>query len=236
MRQFHQAAFSMLVLLLGTGIAFADAAANPAAAPSITLPDEPGQVRCANLVYGENKSSVCFSDEFLVQIQKETSIRTYRRFSPVKLDSIELFEYPFAVMTGEGSFSLTEQQRENMHDYLELGGFIVASAGCSSQPWNASFKQEMLAIFPNHELVQLDADHPVFHTVYDIKSSSYRSGDIKLPELWGLEIDGRIVLVWSPDGLNDTANAGPSCCCCGGNEVKSAKLINVNLLAYALTH
>ena len=44
------------------------------------------------------------------------------------------------------------------------------------------------------------------------------------------------MLILSPDGLNDTANAGPSCCCCGGNEIKSAKEINVNLLAYALTH
>lgn len=201
-----------------------------------TAGDEPGLVRCANLIYGENKSSVCFSDEFLVQIQKETSIRTYRRFSPVKLDSADLFNYPFAVMTGEGQFSLSEAQRENLRDYLELGGFVVASAGCSSQPWNDSFRREIEAIFPQHSMVKLEADHPVFHTVYDIASSKYKSGDTKLPELHGLEIDGRVVLIWSPDGLNDTANAGPSCCCCGGNEVKSAKMVNVNLLAYALTH
>jgi hypothetical protein len=72
--------------------------------------------------------------------------------------------------------------------------------------------------------------------VYDIASSRYKSGENKLPDLYGLELDGRIVLIWSPDGLNDTANAGPNCCCCGGNEVKAAKMINVNLLSYALTH
>ncbi len=195
-----------------------------------------GLIRCANLIYGQNKSSVCFSDEFLVEIQKETNIRTHRRFSPVKLGSADLFDHPFSVMTGEGAFSLTTEQRTNLRDYLELGGFVVASAGCSSKSWNESFKREIGQVLPDHELVILDADHPVYHTVYDIKSSKYKSSAEKLPELYGLEIDGRMVLIWSPDGLNDTANAGPSCCCCGGNEVKAARAVNVNLLAYALTH
>ncbi|MEM6551101.1 MAG: DUF4159 domain-containing protein [Planctomycetota bacterium] len=198
--------------------------------------DAPGAVRAANLIYGSNKTSVCFSDEFLVQIQKETNIRTHPRFTPVKMDTGELFDYPFAVMTGEGSFSLTDEQRTNLKDYLELGGFVVASAGCSSDPWNRSFKRELKKVFPDHETTVLSADHPVFHTVYDIQYSVYKRGQRKLPELHGLEIDGRIALIWSPDGLNDTANAGPSCCCCGGNEVKSARAINVNLLAYALTY
>ena len=207
-----------------------------ATAPLAAQDDEAGLVRCANLIYGENKTSVCFSDEFLVQIQKDTNIRTHRRFSPVKLGSDELFDYPFSVMTGEGSFTLTQTQRDNMRDYLSLGGFIVASAGCSSKTWNESFKSEMQKIFPDAEMTRLKADHPVFHTVYDITKSKYKSGANQLPELHGLELDGRIVMIWSPDGLNDTGNAGPSCCCCGGNEVKSAKIMNVNLLSYALTH
>jgi hypothetical protein len=44
------------------------------------------------------------------------------------------------------------------------------------------------------------------------------------------------VAVFSADGLNDTGNAGGGCCCCGGDEITNAKLVNVNLLAYALTH
>jgi hypothetical protein len=58
--------------------------------------------------------------------------------------------------------------------------------------------------------------------------------------LEGLEIDGKIVMVYSPEGLNDTANAnksgGKNCCCCGGNEVKNSQQINVNIFTYALTH
>jgi len=198
--------------------------------------DEAGVVKCANLVYGSNKTSVCYSDEFLTQISRETHIKTTRRFDPVKMESDDLFEFPFSVMTGEGAYKLTDAQRENMRDYLLNGGFIIASAGCSSKSWNTSFQTEIEQMFPDQELITLDADHPIFHTVYDITSSKYKSGSQKLPVLKGLEVDGKIVLIWSPDGLNDTSNAGPNCCCCGGNEVKSAKLLNVNILAYALTH
>ena len=35
--------------------------------------------------------------------------------------------------------------------------------------------------------------------------------------------------------LNDTPHS-TGCCCCGGNELENAIDINVNILAYALTH
>ncbi len=47
---------------------------------------------------------------------------------------------------------------------------------------------------------------------------------------------GRLAAVFSPFGLNDTGNAGGGCCCCGGNELKNAKQINANIVAYALIH
>lgn len=197
---------------------------------------ESGEVRAANLIYGTNRTSVCFADQFLAEVETHTNIKTNRRFFPVQMESEELFEYPFAVMTGEGAFSLSDAQRDTLKDYLTYGGFVIASAGCSSKPWNDSFRNEMQSIFPDSELGVLAADHPIYHTVYDITSSRYKSGENKLPELYALQLEGRVVMVWSPDGLNDSGNAGPNCCCCGGNEVKSAKQLNVNILAYALTH
>lgn len=193
-------------------------------------------VYCANLVYADNKTSVCYSDRFLNVAAEETHIKTHPGFDAVRLDSVELFDYPFAVMTGEGAFKLNEEQLRNLQDYLYGGGFLVASAGCSSEAWNESFKVALAEAFPDAQTVKLDVDHPVFHSVYDITRSNYKSGGPRLPHLEALQIDGRVVMIWSPDGLNDTANAGPECCCCGGNEVKSARKLNVNILAYALTH
>lgn len=205
------------------------------AADSPTPAPTPGLVHCANLIYGRNKSSVCFADHFLADIQKESTIRTASNFTPVQLESHELYDYPFSVMTGEGAFTLTEPQRDNLKKYLTTGGFLLVSAGCSSPPWIQSFEREIKAVFPDQTLDTLSIDHPVFHTVYDINELKTKSKSVK-PVLKALQIDGRIVMVFSKDGLNDTANAGGNCCCCGGNEVLDARKLNVNLLAYALTH
>jgi hypothetical protein len=195
---------------------------------------ERGVVRCANLIYGAGKTSVCFADHFLEEIEEKTYVVAAETFTPVSLESPELYLHPFAVMTGEGNFELSGTQRDNLRDYLEHGGFLVASAGCSSREWGQSFRSEVAKIFPEVELEPLEPDHPIFSTVYEIGELTTKKN--RQARLEGLEIEGRIVVVFSADGLNDTASAGGSCCCCGGDEVKNARRINVNLLAYALTH
>lgn len=224
-------------VLIGA-LVFLSASADPATGPDslyrANKDAREGMVQCANFIYAHNKSSVCFSDEFLAQIQKDSHIFTNRRFCPVKLGDDELFQYPFAVMTGEGSFTLTARQRENLRNYVLRGGFLVASAGCSSSAWDASFRAELRQIFPDVKLQKLSMSHPVFHTVYDITKLKTKSRSAAYIE--AMESDGRIVLIYSKDGLNDTANAGPGCCCCGGDEILNARQVNANLLAYALTH
>ncbi|MEM6458142.1 MAG: DUF4159 domain-containing protein [Planctomycetota bacterium] len=207
-----------------------------APAASAQTSDDAGLVRAAQLIYANGKSSVCFSSDFLRLTAEETHIRTHPELGEVKAESGGLFEYAFVVMTGEGAFRMPPAQLANLRTYLECGGFVIASAGCSNKDWNRSFGRAVGQMFPDAELTTLDAEHPVFHTVFDVVTSKYKSGGAKLPELRALELDGRVVMIWSPDGLNDTANAEPNCCCCGGNEVKSARKLNVNILAYALTH
>jgi hypothetical protein len=197
--------------------------------------DSRGVVNCANLIYAHSKTSVCFSSGFLTQIAKSTTIRTKQEFVPVKLESVEMYQHPFAVMTGEGEFELTEAQRVNLRNYLVSGGFLVASAGCSSPEWASSFRREIRKTFPDLKLARLDLSHPIFHTVYDIDQLDLTKSRGQTG-LEGLSIDGKIVLIFSADGLNDTHHAGGNCCCCGGNEIRNARQINVNLLAYALTH
>ena len=51
--------------------------------------------------------------------------------------------------------------------------------------------------------------------------------------LEGLELDGRLVLIHSVEGLNDVHNA-KGCCCCGGNEILESARVNVNIFTYVL--
>ena len=189
------------------------------------------EIECANLIYAGTKSSVCFSEEFLSTVASETSINTSRKFKPVKLGESEVFHFPFAVMTGEGAFTLTDDERKNLKLYLEKGGFLLASAGCSSKEWADSFTREIEALFPGRALVEVPMDHPIFRTIFEVKQLDMSHGGVA--KLLGLALGGKIVLIFSADGLNDTATMH-GCCCCGGNEIKNSQQVNANILAYAL--
>ncbi len=208
---------------------------NPAAVPEPKqVGGEPdGIVQVANLVYAGTKSSQCFSDHFLIQAEKETSISTSRRFHAVKLGSDDVFEFPLVIMTGEGEFMLSDLERENLRQYIQGGGFLLASAGCSSREWDRSFRAEMARIFPAAALLPLGLEHPVFHTAYEINELQAKHG--KPRPLLGIILSGRLGVLYSQDGLNDTAHT-QGCCCCGGNEITNSAQINVNVLAYALTY
>ena len=188
-------------------------------------------VQVANLIYAGVKSSQCFSDHFLVEAEKQSAISTSRRFHAVKLASGELYNFPLVIMTGEGAFELTDQERKNLRDYVERGGFLLASAGCSSPEWDRSFRKEMAAVFPQHALEPIGMDHALFHTVFEIKDLTAKHGTPK--PLDGITIGSRIGVIYSQDGLNDTAHT-QGCCCCGGNEILNCVQVNVNILAYAL--
>ncbi len=190
-------------------------------------------VQVANLVYAGSKSSHCFSDHFLAAAEKETAISTSRRFHAVKLSTDEVYNYPLVIMTGEGSFSLPEQERQTLKRYIERGGFLLASASCSSEEWDKSFRREMITIFPNQQMTAINLSHAVFHTVSDITELNAKHGKPK--PLEGIIHGGRLGVLYSQDGLNDTPHT-QGCCCCGGNEITNAVEINVNILAYALTH
>lgn len=234
------AAAAVVCCLLAPGLP------SPAAPPAAERPDssaaipdarqaggEPdGIVQVANLVYAGTKSSKCFSDHFLVKAEKESAISTSRRFHAVKLRSQDIYQFPLLIMTGEGSFYLSDAERESLRRYVERGGFLLASAGCSSAEWDRSFRREMAGVFPDHPMQPIGMDHPLFHTVYDINQLTTAHGTPH--PLAAVRIGGRLAIVYSQDGLNDTGHT-EGCCCCGGNEIRNAIEINVNILAYALT-
>ncbi len=193
-------------------------------------------VRVAMLTYGaEDKTSVCFSDEFVDTVRYESTIDARAGFVQTRLDDESVFDQPFTVMSGEGGFFLSDQELAVLREYVVSGGFLLASAGCSNGAWDESFRAAVSAAFPEHELEPISADHELFSSLFEIPSLETRkaAGEVVLEVL---RVEGRVVMVYSQEGLNDTAGAGGDCCCCGTTEIGNARYVNANILAYALTH
>lgn len=226
-----------LSLSLGiAGVLLMLAALAPTAPADDAAPPGEGEVRVGNLIYAGDKTGVCFADGFLDTVARESDVKLHRAFAAVRLDSDALFEHPFVVMTGEGGFTLSDTEKQNLKAYLERGGFVLASAGCSNAAWAKSFEAAIAELFGEEAMHPLELDHPLFHSLHDIDRIDVRKSRGGPAAIHGLTLDGALRVVYSPLGLNDTANAGKGCCCCGGNEVRNARIINANILAHALTH
>ena len=199
---------------------------------SLAALQEKTSIQCGSLIYGGAQTSVCFADHFLTRAARDTTLKAARTFIPVQLGSDAVFNTPFSVWSGEGAFRLSERERENLRKYLTCGGFIVASPGCSNAVWDTAFRNELKLAFPNQKLERVPMTHQIFSTVYQVpRLTLMHGGTAGLLE--GLEINGRLVLVYSREGLNDARNA-KGCCCCGGDQINEGEMINVNLFAYAL--
>lgn len=191
------------------------------------------RINCGNLVYATNQTSVCFADTFLAKAASETNLDVTPQFFRVALDSPDVFNFPFCVFSGEGAFSLTDQQRRHLRSYLLHGGFILSSPGCSDEEWDRSFRTEIRLIFPDFPLQKLPMSHSIFSVVHTIPALHNKKGKQVLVE--GLIVNDRVVMIHSREGLNDVDNA-EGCCCCGGSEISESQRVNVNALTYSLLY
>lgn len=206
---------------------------SPAAAPPSADADDLCRLQVGNLIYGKQQSSVCFADRFLQLVGEATTLDVGERFMPVELGSPDLFNLPFCIFSGEGKFSLSEAERENLRTYLRSGGFILASPSCSDPEWDQSFRRELELCLPEETLAEIPMTHAIFSTVHQIDRLVDKKG--KPVFLQGMHINGRLALVHSVEGLNDVKNA-EGCCCCGGNEIRDPAKVNVNIFTYAAVY
>lgn len=85
----------------------------------------------------------------------------------VELGSDEVFDYPFAYVSEPGEMELTQQEIENLQEYIARGGFVIFDDFDGPIQWN-QLRTQMLVAFPNSAFIPLTIDHEVFHTHSDL--------------------------------------------------------------------
>ena len=117
-------------------------------------------------------------------------------YATVEAGSPEIFNYPFVHMTGHGNFMFSEQDAQNLRNYLIAGGFLHIDDNYGLNPY---VRPQMKKVFPELDFVELPFDHPIYHQKYDFPNGlpKIHEHDNKPPQGFGLIYEGRLVCFYS---------------------------------------
>lgn len=214
----------------------------PAAEPPTAAPA--GALELAQLVYDGDwrpfPGALVGLAEFL---RDQARVDVVVRYRTVRADDPTLYLSPVLYLAGHYPFELAEAERTALRDHLRRGGFLIADACCGTEPFDAALRRLLEQMFPEAKLERLPPDHPILagRPGFDVARVRYtpdveraRPG-LTAPELWGLRVDGRLAVVYSPYSLG-CGLAGPAFDGCWGLAREDAQRVAANIVLYALAH
>ena len=123
-----------------------------------------------------------------------TSLDT--KTATVEAGSPLLFQYPWIHMTGHGNVFFSQEEAANVRMYLLSGGFLHIDDNYGMEPY---LRKELAKVFPDKELEELPADHPIFHQDFTFQDGlpKIHEHDGKRPQAFGIFDDNRLVLLFT---------------------------------------
>jgi len=114
----------------------------------------------------------------------------------VEPSSTDIFQFPFIHMTGHGNVFFSENDAENLRNYLISGGFLHIDDNYGMQPY---ITKELKKVFPEKELIELPANHEIFRIAYTFPQGlpKIHEHDGKRPQAYGIFIETRLVLLFT---------------------------------------
>jgi len=114
----------------------------------------------------------------------------------VEVGNINIFQYPYLHMTGHGNVVFSQEEAENLRTYLLSGGFLHIDDNYGMEPY---LRKELIKVFPNIELEELGADHPIFNQHYEFPEGlpKIHEHEGKRPQALGITHEGRLLLLFT---------------------------------------
>lgn len=199
-------------------------------------------VRCAVVQYsGSWDDNPAIQNSLANGLNDNTGIGVDYAPHPVALDDPLLGRYPLVFMSGHHDFRLTPAEAAGLAGYLRRGGMLVASASAGLKPFDTAFRRELKRALPDGELIKLPPTHPLFTSWVALDRVTYTPAALKEdprlehPEFYGLFVDGRLAVLYTPfdlmSGVNRESNAYAK-----GPANDDALRLAINVVTYALTH
>lgn len=110
----------------------------------------------------------------------------------VEVGSSEIFNYPFLHITGHGNIEFSNEEAENLRNYLMAGGFLHIS---DNYGLDIFIRPQMKKVFPNLDFVELPFSHPIYHQKFNFNNGlpKIHEHDGKPAQGFGIIYQGRLV-------------------------------------------
>lgn len=114
----------------------------------------------------------------------------------VDVNSPELFQYAYVHMTGHGNVFFSEEDAQNLRNYLISGGFLHID---DNYGMNEYVRKELKKVFPNQDLKEIPKNHPIFNIAYPFPKGlpKIHEHDGQRPQALGLFHEGRLVCLFT---------------------------------------
>lgn len=114
----------------------------------------------------------------------------------VEPGSTDIFQYPFIHMTGHGNVFFSDEDAQNLRNYLLSGGFLHID---DNYGMNEYIRRELKKVFPDKELEELPATHPIFSAAYNFPNGlpKIHEHDGLPPQAFGIFENDRLLCLFT---------------------------------------
>ncbi len=123
-----------------------------------------------------------------------TKIKT--KPATVEPGSPDIFSYPFVHATGHGNILFSDAEVLNLRNYMLSGGFMHFDDNYGLDKY---IRREIKKIFPNNNLVEIPANHPIFQKPFSFPAGlpKIHEHDGKRAQAFGIFENNRLVLLYT---------------------------------------
>jgi len=128
-------------------------------------------------------------------VSEKTGIAVQASYQAIEFSSDRIFSFPMLFLTGHGNIILNDLEVRRLREYLDRGGFLFAD---DDYGMDQAFRREIKKVFPEHDLVPLKREHPLFSIKYVFKDGmpKIHEHDDKPPQALGIMRGGRLSVLY----------------------------------------
>ncbi|RIK86996.1 MAG: prenyltransferase [Planctomycetota bacterium] len=222
-------------------------------APDLADQGARGVIRVAKLMHGGgcNDAPGALANLLRAASQGEMLLQVSGEQVDLRASDPGLLRFHLAFMHGRQDFHFTPEEQAGLRKFLENGGTLLADAICASKEFAEAFRREIALVLPERKLQRIPLEHPLFSEAGEkfniqqvhLREPAASGGEANqplrskvqttAPELEGVEIDGRMAVIFSPYDISCALEQHEALQCRGYTREDAAR-IALNVLKYSL--